>query len=133
MLVVLVIIGMLAGLVGPRLLENIDGAKVTTAETQIEMIKGAVMALSLHMERVPTNEEGLALLKIPPIDENLKQFWKGPYLEKDLPLDPWNNSYQYSIPGADNRKFALYSLGADGKLGGSEYDADLGYLPPKSY
>ncbi|MFK5970073.1 MAG: type II secretion system major pseudopilin GspG [Candidatus Marithrix sp.] len=130
MLVVLVIIGMLAGLVGPELLGNVDGAKVKTAEAQIKMLKGAVITLRLDIGRVPTNEEGLALLKMPPIDENLKQFWKGPYLEEDLPLDPWHNSYQYSIPGADNRSFALYSLGADGKLGGSDYDTDLGYLPP---
>lgn len=131
MLVVLVIIGMLAGLVGPRLLGNIDEAKVKTAKTQIKMIKGAVITLRLDMGRIPTTEEGLALLKNPPDNENLKPFWKGPYLEDNLPLDPWNYPYQYSVPGMDHHPFALYSLGADGKPGGSEYDADIGYLPPK--
>ena len=128
MLVVLVIIGMLAGLVGPRLLGNIDEAKVKTAKTQMKMIKGAVITLRLDMGRIPTTEEGLALLKNPPNAENLKQFWRGPYLEEDLPLDPWHNSYQYSVP-EDEYDFALYSLGADGKPGGLDYDADIGYLP----
>ncbi len=133
MLVVLVIIGLLAGLVGPQIFGNVDKAKVETAKIQIKTLKGTLQTLRLDIGQIPTNEEGLALLKNPPTDENLKQFWKGPYLEEDLPLDPWHNSYQYSVPGANNRPFALYSLGADGKLGGSDYDADLGYLPPKSY
>ncbi len=130
MLVVLVIIGLLAGLVGPRIFGNVDKAKVQTANIQIKTIKGALQTLRLDMGRLPTNEEGLALLKNQPADENVKPFWKGPYLEEDLPLDPWNRSYQYSTSGSNGHPFALYSLGADGKLGGTDFDADIGYLPP---
>ncbi len=107
---------------------GIDKSKVKTAKVQIKMLKGYLMTLRLDMGRLPTTEEGLALLKNPPNAENLKQFWRGPYLEEDLPLDPWHNSYQYSVP-EDEYDFALYSLGADGKPGGLDYDADIGYLP----
>ncbi|MCK5877758.1 MAG: type II secretion system major pseudopilin GspG [Candidatus Marithrix sp.] len=131
MLVVLVIIGLLAGLVGPRIFGNVDKAKVQTASIQIKTIKGALQTLRLDMGRIPTSEEGLTLLKTPPVDENLKPFWKGPYLEENLPLDPWNRAYQYSVPGIDGHPFALYSLGADGKAGGTDFDADIGYLPPR--
>ncbi|MDM8566178.1 type II secretion system major pseudopilin GspG [Candidatus Halobeggiatoa sp. HSG11] len=131
MLVVLVIIGLLAGLVGPRIFGNVDKAKVQTASIQIKTIKGALQTLRLDMGRIPTNEEGLTLLKTPPLDENFKAFWKGPYLEEDLPLDPWNRAYQYSVPGTDGHPFALYSLGADGKAEGTDFDADIGYLPPR--
>jgi len=130
MLVVLVIIGLLAGLVGPKLLGYVDDASVRTAEVQVKMLKGALQTMRLDIGRFPTTEEGLALLRSLPVDEKIRPFWKGPYLEEPLPLDPWKNPYQYSLPGRDGMDFALYSLGADGKLGGTKNDADIGYLPP---
>ncbi len=131
MLVVLVIIGLLAGLVGPRLWTQADESKVKTAKLQIKMLKGAVLSLYLDISRYPKNEEGLALLHTPPADENTKAFWKGPYLGDALPLDPWNHSYIYSsTPSRDGQPFSLYSLGADGQPGGVKYNADIGYLPP---
>lgn len=129
MLVVLVIIGLLAGLVGPRIFGNVDKAKIQTADIQIKQLKGTLQALRLDIGRLPTNEEGLALLQTPPADEASKKLWKGPYLEEALPIDPWNHPYQYSVPGANGQPFALYSLGADGQMGGSDNDADIGYLP----
>jgi len=129
MLVVLVIIGLLAGLVGPALFGNVDKAKVQTAGTQIKMLKGAVGTFYLDVGRYPTTQEGLNALMNPINDEKSKAFWKGPYLAEDLPLDPWNNAYQYSIPGAKNKPFALYSFGADGQAGGEELNADIGQLP----
>ncbi|NNM51610.1 MAG: type II secretion system major pseudopilin GspG [Pseudomonadales bacterium] len=131
MLVVLVIIGLLAGLVGPRLFGHVDTAKVQTAQTQIKMLKGAVDALRLDIGRIPTTTEGLSLLVTPPQDEKLHSMWHGPYIDGALPPDPWGNAYQYSVPGADGQAFALYSWGADGKPGGTGLDADLGYLPPQ--
>ena len=132
MLVVLVIIGLLAGLVGPSLFTHIDDSKIKTADVQLKMLKGAVGTLYLAIARYPTTEEGLALLITPPSDENIKPFWKGPYLDDvAVPLDPWHHAYQYSIPGSNAQPFALYSLGADGKLGGAENNADIGYLPPE--
>lgn len=129
MLVVLVIIGLLAGLVGPRIFGNVDKAKIQAADVQIKQLKGTLQALRLDIGRLPTNEEGLALLQTPPADEISKKLWKGPYLEEALPIDPWNHPYQYSVPGANGQPFALYSLGADGQMGGNDNDADIGYLP----
>ena len=129
-LVVLVIIGMLAGLVGPKLFTKVDASKVQTAQTQVKMLKGTLEALRLDIGRFPTEAEGLAILNTPPADEKLKIRWRGPYLDEQLPQDPWGNPYQYSLPGASGQPFALYSLGADGKRGGENFDADVGYRPP---
>ena len=131
MLVVLVIIALVAGLVGPRILGHAESAKVETAQTQIKMLKTALSALYLDIGRYPTDQEGLAILNTAPTDEKIKSFWKGPYLEEPVPLDPWNHPYQYSTPGSKGQPFALYSLGADGQPGGVEYNTDIGYLPPR--
>ncbi len=129
MLVVLVIIGLLAGLVGPRLFSKVDQSKVVTAQTQVKMLRNAVENLRLDIGRYPTASEGLGLLTTPPADTATAARWRGPYLEDALPLDPWGNPYQYSLPGADNHPFALYSLGSDGKLGGEGDARDIGVLP----
>jgi general secretion pathway protein G len=129
MLVVLVIIGLLAGLVGPRLFGQVDSSKIKTAKTQVKMLKGSLEMMRLDIDRFPTTEEGLALLQNAPQDEQLKTRWKGPYLSETLPNDPWTNPYQYSTDGSNNQPFALYSFGADGKLGGTDNNADIGYLP----
>ncbi len=129
MIVVLVIIGLIMGLVGPRLFGQADKAKVQTAETQAKMLKGALETMRLDTGRYPTQEEGLALLVNQPADSKLAQRWKGPYLEDGLPEDPWGNAYQYSPASTGSRPFALYSFGADGKNGGEGYDADVGMLP----
>jgi len=133
MLVVLVIIGLLAGLVGPRLFSQVDAAKIDTANTQIKMLKGSLEVMRLDIGRFPTTEEGLNLLRSAPSDENIKPFWKGPYLDEVVPLDPWNRPYQYdsTIKSIDEQPFVLYSFGADGQLGGTENNADIGYLPPQ--
>jgi general secretion pathway protein G len=129
MLVVLVIIGLLAGLVGPRLFSKVDQSKVVTATTQVKMLRGAVENLRLDIGRYPTAEEGLSLLSKAPNDSALTARWRGPYLEDAIPLDPWSNPYQYALPGADSQAFALYSLGADGKRGGEGDARDIGVLP----
>ena len=127
MLVVLVIIGLIAGLVGPQLLGRVDTSKVTAAETQVKMLKGALDTMRLDVGRYPTKEEGLDLLLVAPQDERLQRRWRGPYLDGAVPLDPWSNPYQYSPDGS--RSLILYSLGADGKTGGEGVDADVGYTP----
>ncbi|MCG5500817.1 type II secretion system major pseudopilin GspG [Ectothiorhodospira lacustris] len=131
LLVVLVIIGLLAGLVGPQLYSRLDASKVQTAEAQVRMLRSAVETLRLDIGRLPTAEEGLGLLEDPPGDPREAARWRGPYLDDPLPLDPWGNPYQYSLPGAGGRPFALYSLGADGRPGGEGDDADIGVLPPR--
>ena len=129
MLVVLVIIGLLAGLVGPRLFSKVDQSKVVTAQTQAKMLRGAVENLRLDLGRYPTLDEGLSLLTKPPAEPALASRWRGPYLDDLLPLDPWANPYQYGVPGADGQGFALFSLGSDGKRCGEGDARDIGVLP----
>ena len=131
MLVVLAIIGLLAGLVGPRLFSKVDTSKVQTAQTQVKMLKGALETLRLDIGRFPTQSEGLALLNTAPSADDIRAKWKGPYLDEALPPDPWGNPYQYAVPGAAGRPFSLYSYGADGKPGGEGIDADVGMLPDR--
>lgn len=130
MLVVLVIIGMLAGLVGPKLFGRVDSSKVKTAEVQIKMFKGSLETFRLDVGRFPTQAEGLLVLNQTPAEERARAHWRGPYLDQDVPLDPWSNPYQYSVPGANGQPFALYSLGADNQRGGEGTNADIGILPP---
>ena len=132
MLVVLVLIGLLAGLVGPKLFGKVDSSKVQTAQTQVKMMKGALESMRLDIGRLPSTQEGLALLTTPPQDEKTRARWRGPYLDGDMPLDPWDTPYQYALTqGSGGQPFALYSLGADGKLGGEGNDADVGYVPAR--
>lgn len=129
MIVVLVIIGLIMGLVGPRLFSQADKAKVQTAQTQVRMLRGSLETMRLDIGRYPTQEEGIRLLVQQPGDSKLSQRWKGPYLEDGLPDDPWGNPYQYSPQPTGTHSFTLYSFGADGKSGGEGYDADVGQLP----
>ncbi len=127
MLVVLVIMGLLAGLVGPQLLSRVDTSKVAAASTQARMLKTSLETMRLDVGRFPTKEEGLDLLNAQPKDERLARRWHGPYLSEDVPLDPWGNPYVYE-PQADS-SLVLYSLGADGQPGGEGTNADVGFLP----
>ncbi|HET7655374.1 MAG TPA: type II secretion system major pseudopilin GspG [Luteimonas sp.] len=129
MIVVLVIIGLIMGLVGPRLFGQADKAKVQTAGTQIKMLGGALQTMRLDISRFPTAEEGLQLLVRKPGDERAARGWAGPYLSDDLPLDPWGNPYQYSPQPSGTQPYSLFSYGADGKPGGEGFDADIGHLP----
>jgi general secretion pathway protein G len=131
MLVVLVIIGLIASLVGPKLFNRVDSSKVQVADTQARMLRGAVETFHLEVGRLPTVQEGLAVLTTAPADERARARWRGPYLDEAVPADPWGNPYVYDIPGRDGMAFALYSLGADGKPGGEGNDADVGFLPAK--
>jgi general secretion pathway protein G len=130
MLVVLVIIGLIASLVGPRLFSRVDASKVQVAETQARMLRGAIETFRLELGRLPTEEEGLAVLVSRPVDQRANARWRGPYLDEAVPDDPWGNPYQYSVPGRDGLPFALYSFGGDGQPGGEGNDADVGFLPP---
>jgi general secretion pathway protein G len=130
MIVVLVIIGLIAGLVGPNLFNRADRAKVQTAETQVKMLRGGIYAFRLDMGRLPSQEEGLGVLVRAPADESA-EFWQGPYIDGAVPLDPWNRAYVYSREAGEFDPFSLYSLGADGQPGGTDLDADVGLLPAR--
>jgi len=124
LLVVLVILGLLAGLVGPQFFGKVDSSKVRTADTQVKMLKMALQTYRLDVGQYPASLDHLSVAPA-----NGAQFWSGPYLEENTPLDPWNNQYQYQVDGNAPQGFYLYSFGADGKSGGEELNADVGYVP----
>ena len=124
-LVVIVVIAILATLVAPNVFQHVGTAKTTTAKSQIEMLSSALDAYRLDTGAYPTTQQGLqALMELPTTDPPTN--WRGPYLRKAVPLDPWNHMYVYLAPGEVNPKgFDLISYGADGKLGGEGEDADV--------
>jgi general secretion pathway protein G len=122
LLVVMVIIGLLAGFVGPKYFSQIGKSNVTVAKSQLQSFSKALDAYRLDMGHYPSTEEGLEALFSAPAANNEK--WRGPYLSKKIPLDPWGNPYIYRNPGT-NAEFDVISLGADGKPGGSGDNADL--------
>ena len=123
LMVVLVIIGVLAALIVPNVLDRTDDARATAARTDVHNIMQALKLYKLDNQRYPTPEQGLAALvqrpSTPPVPGN----WK-PYLEK-LPSDPWGQPYQYLNPGIKG-EVDVMSFGADGKSGGEGKDADIG-------
>jgi len=122
LLVVLVILGLLAGLVGPRVMKYLGSANTDTARLQVENLSSALDQYRLEVGRYPTTDEGLRALIEPPPDAPR---WNGPYLRKNIiPKDPWGNDYQYRAPG-EHGSFDLYSLGADNAEGGTGEDQDL--------
>ncbi len=124
LLIVLVILGLLAALVGPRLFGNVDKAKAETTRSQITQLSTGLDQFRLDVGRYPSTEETLAALVTKP-DESTPGAarWHGPYLPK-LPKDGWNNAYQYKAPG-DHGDYDLWSYGADNKEGGEDYNADI--------
>ena len=120
-LVVVMIIGLLAALVGPRLWRRISGAKQSAAKAQIELFGTALDAFRLDTGRYPTSEEGLKALREAPSGVN---GWQGPYLPKELPNDPWDRSYIYKCPG-DHGEYDIISYGADGTEGGEGENQDI--------
>jgi general secretion pathway protein G len=123
LMVVLVIIGVLAALIVPNVLDRADDARVTAARTDIGNLSQALKLYKLDNQRYPTAAQGLQALVVRPATEPVPPNWK-PYLEK-LPNDPWGRPYQYLNPGIKSEVDVL-SLGADGKPGGEGKDADIG-------
>lgn len=123
LLVVLVILGLLAGLVGPNVLKWLGTANTDTAKTQIEMLGNALDTYRLEVGRYPNSSEGLQALVQQPPGANR---WNGPYLRKEgVPKDPWGNEFQYRAPGEGGRPYDIYSLGADGVDGGEGENQDV--------
>ncbi len=122
LLVVIVIIGLLAGYVAPRYFAQVGKSEVQVAKAQIDSLEKALDQFRLDNQRYPTQEEGLAALVQQPTGA---ANWSGPYLKKGVPSDPWGHPYVYQAPAAD-RDPVVISLGKDGKPGGSGQDADIG-------
>lgn len=126
LLVVLVVLGLLAALVGPRLLERVSDAERKAAQAQIELFGLALDSYRLDNGRYPTTEQGLEALNRRPTTEPAASNWRGPYLRKSVPDDPWGRPYVYTSPGVRNpASYDLASFGRDGAAGGSGDDADV--------
>jgi general secretion pathway protein G len=121
LLVVMVIIGLLAGYVGPKYFAQIGKSEVKTAKAQIDALGKALDQYRLDTGHYPTTEQGLMALNSPPSDE---QKWQGPYLQKTVPNDPWGKPYQYKYPG-EHGEYDLWSFGKDGQAGGNDEFADV--------
>jgi general secretion pathway protein G len=129
MLVVLVVIGLLAGLIGPQLFGRVGEAKATTARTQMELIGVALDSYRLDNGAYPVTAQGLEALNVRPPRQPAPANWRGPYLRKSVPMDPWGRPYLYASPVTGGEGFGLRSLGRDGAEGGTGEDADLGGAP----
>jgi len=128
-LVVIVILGILAALVVPRVLERPDEARVIAAKSDIAAILAALKLYRLDNQRYPTSEQGLAALTARPTQPPVPNNWKpNGYLER-LPKDPWGQPYQYLNPGLHG-EIDVYSFGADGQPGGAGIDTDIGSWDP---
>ncbi|MDN3543026.1 type II secretion system major pseudopilin GspG [Kinneretia asaccharophila] len=121
LLVVMVIIGLLAGYVGPKFFGQIGKSEVKAARAQMDALGKALDQYRIDVGRYPGTEQGLAVLVAKPADEPR---WAGPYLSKAVPKDPWGKDYQYRSPG-EHGDYDLISLGRDGRPGGEGEDADL--------
>ena len=123
-MVVVVILAVLGALVVPKILENVDKARVTRAQSDIRAIQTALDLYRLDNFKYPTTEQGLQALVKQPADPTITNYRSGGYLPS-LPKDPWNNVYLYASPGADGRDYDITTYGRDGKPGGEGYDADI--------
>jgi general secretion pathway protein G len=122
LLVVLAILGLLMGLVGPQVLNQLGGAKVKTAALQIKDIEQAMEMYKLDVGRFPTTDQGLVALVEKPASS---AGWNGPYLKSKVPQDPWKKDYHYKYPG-DHGELDIYSYGQNGTPGGDGEDSDVG-------
>jgi len=123
LLVVVVIIGLLAGFVAPLYFGQVGKSEVNVAKAQIDALEKALDQYRLDTGHYPSAELGLRALLERPLNEPK---WAGPYLRKEVPLDPWGKPYLYRIPGT-KAEFEVISLGRDGQPGGSGEDADIGH------
>jgi general secretion pathway protein G len=122
LLVVLVILSLVMGLVGPRVLSYLVSSREKAAKLQIESFAGALDLFYLDNGRYPTTQEGLdALVKRPAAADR----WSGPYIQQpELPADPWGNPYEYRVPGT-KAPYSIVSLGSDGQRGGTDDGTDI--------
>lgn len=121
MLIVMVILGLLAALVGPRMFGKVGKSRQNAAKAQIALFETALDMLKLDTGKYPTTGQGLQALRVKPDD---MERWDGPYLPKEVPLDPWGHAYQYISPG-EHGDCDIISFGADGSAGGEGEDEDV--------
>jgi general secretion pathway protein G len=125
-MVVVVIIGLLAAVIVPNVVNKVDEARVTRARADIASIESALTIFRLDNSKYPTTEQGLAALTTQPTDPSIRNWRPGGYLTKRVGKDPWGNQYQYVYPGTHGSEYDLFSLGADAQPGGEGTSADIG-------
>jgi len=121
LLVVMIILGLLATLVGPRIFKNVSKSKLKTAKTQISLFENALAQFKLDIGRFPNTSEGLNALR----SKGGIEKWDGPYMTKQIPKDPWDRSYIYNSPGEGGRPYDIISYGLDGSAGGEGENKDV--------
>ncbi len=121
LLIVMVILGMLAALVGPRMFGKVEKSKQKAAKAQISLFETTLDTYRLDVGKYPTTEQGLKALRSKSGESDK---WDGPYLSKEVPKDPWGNEYIYESPG-EHGEYDLISMGADGSQGGKGDDIDI--------
>jgi general secretion pathway protein G len=125
-MVVIAVLAILAALVAPNIFGHLGTAKDVAARSQMEMLGASLDAYRLDNGRYPTTAQGLEALRVLPSVEPRPRNWRGPYLRRELPLDPWNFPYVFVSPGQANPNgYDLLSTGADGQPGGEGEDADI--------
>ncbi|HEX7049249.1 MAG TPA: type II secretion system major pseudopilin GspG [Longimicrobiales bacterium] len=125
-LVVIVVISVLATLVAPNVFQHVGRSKQAVARSQIELLGAALDAYRLDNDTYPATDQGLEALRREPLSEPRPRNWRGPYLRKEVPLDPWGRPYLYRSPGVHSAwGYDLVSYGRDGREGGEGEDADI--------
>lgn len=117
LLIVIVIIGLLGSLVAPQMFGKIGSSKQSTAKAQMQMFETALDTYYLDVGEYPKELNSLT--------NSTVKGWDGPYIKKAVPLDPWGNPYQLSVPGPGGENYVIYSLGKDGQVGGSDENMDI--------
>ena len=126
LIVVIAIIATLAAVVAPAIFQNVGDAKTSAAKSQVEMLGLALNAYRLDNDRFPSSEQGLEALRTMPVGGDVPRNWRGPYLTRVVPVDPWGRAYVYVSPGIRNPKsYDLYTLGRNGIAGGVDEDSDV--------
>lgn len=117
LLIVIVILGLLASLVAPNMFSKVSSSQRSTAAAQMQMLETSLDTYRLDLGRYPQKLEDLRI--------NTGARWDGPYIPKEVPLDPWGNPYVYATPGKEGRPYSLMSYAADGQPGGTDDNADV--------
>ena len=126
LLVVIAIIATLASIVAPQIFGNVGDARRNAAKSQLQILSLALDSYRLDVDAFPTTQQGLDALRSAAQQVDSTSTWRGPYIRQAIPLDPWGRPYVYVSPGVANpSSYDLYTLGKDGRIGGSGEDADL--------
>jgi general secretion pathway protein G len=123
-MVVVIIIGLLAAVIVPTVMNRVDDAKVTKTKEDIRSLETALTMYYMDNSKYPTNDQGLGALVTQPTDPTIKNWKAGGYIDR-ISKDPWGNEYQFVFPGTHGKAYDLCSLGADGQPGGDGINADI--------